>query len=299
MNRLLGLQAFCSVVEQSGFRRAADALGMPSATVSKVVQQLEAELGVKLLERTTRRVAATVDGRAYYERMHRLLAEIEETDALVTQSVASPSGRLRVSAPASLTRLVLAPALTTLLERYPKLTIEWLGTDRAIDLVAEGVDCVVRVGDVHDELLVARPLRNLPQYLAAAPALIGGRPPRTLRQLEQLPMVNFVSARTGQSVPAEVVDPSSTKVHPLRCSWRVSVSDGETYVAVGVAGAGLVQAPMYDLKPHLASGALVLLMPRWKSVPARLNLMYPRNRHLSARVRVFADWVTGVIGAMA
>jgi LysR family transcriptional regulator, regulator for bpeEF and oprC len=200
MDRLRAMQVFSLVAELGSFSKAADALNLPNATVSTLVAQLEAHLQAKLLARTTRRIALTEDGSAYLERIRRLLTELADIEDALAGQTRAPQGRVRVDVPAAAGRHVLAPALPDFCARYPGITVEIGSTDRPVDLIAEGVDCVIRGGAVHDETLVAKPLGEFETITCAAPSYLArAGEPRTLDDFAQHTAVNFFSAKTGRA----------------------------------------------------------------------------------------------------
>lgn len=296
IDRFRAMDVFAHVVQLGSFTRAAEALKLPKARVSTLVQELEAHLGVKLLHRTTRRLHLTDDGSAYHQRAVTLLQEMHDLEGDVTRAVRSPAGRLRVDVPAAVGRHVIGPALPEFFRRHPQMALELGSSDRPVDLIAEGVDCVIRGGLVHDETLVARPLGSLPVVTCAAPSYLAsmGRP-ETLPDLDRHMFVNFFSAKTGRVFPFDFDDGSGMQ-HISRPHW-VCANDADTYVAAGVAGMGLMQIPRSRVvREHLAAGRLLPVLPAWDAGRLALNILYPRNRHLSARVRAFVDWVLALYG---
>jgi LysR family transcriptional regulator, regulator for bpeEF and oprC len=308
MDRLVAMQTFVQVAHMGSFSKAADALKVPNATVSVRVAQLEAHLQVKLLARTTRRVSLTDDGLAYLDRVQRLLGDLGDIESQLSGARTSPRGRLRVDVPAAAGRHMLAPALPEFLALYPGITVDMGSSDRPVDLVLEGVDCVIRGGQVHDEQLVARPLGAYEVITCAAPAYLAkhGVPqhPQDLVQPEQAAQagrpahqaVNFFSAKTGRNFAFDFE--RDGQVFELQLPHRTSANDADTHIAMGVAGLGLVQCPRTQLvADHISTGRLVPVLPSWNAGRLPLVVMYPRNRHLSTRLRVFVDWVVALYGA--
>lgn len=288
------MEVFVRVAELGSFTAAAASLRMPKASVTAAVQELEARLGVRLLHRTTRRVSLSADGAAYVEEAARILAEIVELEAGLGRAVATPRGRVRVDVPAAAGRHVIAPALPAFLARYPDLTVEIGSTDRPVDLLAEGVDCVVRGGQVHDESLIARRLGELPVLTCAAPAYLARHGlPRSPDALDGHHFVNFFSPKSGRIY--EVDFTRGDDARSLRMPHRVAANDADTWLALAVAGLGLVQLPCSPaVRGHLARGELVRVLPDWSAGSLPLFVLYPRNRPLPARVRVFVEWVAEV-----
>jgi LysR family transcriptional regulator, regulator for bpeEF and oprC len=292
MDQLRAMQAFARVAELGSFTRAAEQLQWPKATLTVLVQQLEAHLSTKLLHRTTRRLTLTDDGAAYLEGVQRLLADIDELDGAVTQRRANPRGRLRVDVPAAAGRHVIAPALHEFFTRYPDIQLELGSSDRPVDLVAEGIDCVIRGGTVHDVSLVARPLGTYATITCAAPSYLRARGvPQTPADLAQHHTVDFFSAKTGRLFAFDFTAADGQRVE-VRGQTRVASNDADTQVAAVVAGLGLAQLPLTQrVQELLRAGELVAVLEDYRAAGLPLQLLYPRNRHLSGRVRAFADWV--------
>jgi LysR family transcriptional regulator for bpeEF and oprC len=290
MDRLQAMSVFVRVVESGGFTRAAEVLRMPKATVTTLVQQLEAHLGVKLLNRTTRRVNVTPDGAAYYERCARILAEVDDTETALRRTNGAVSGRLRVDVPATFGRRVLMPALPDFIARYPDVRLEVGCGDRPVDLIEEGVDCVVRGGDPGDESLVARRVGELEFVCCATPAYLAAHGvPEHPRDLAQHRCVNYFSSKTGRLFPWDF-SRDGERIE-LSVEGPVAANDGEAYMAAGLAGLGVFQAVLLDIAEPLAAGSVRRVLADWRIDPLPVFVMYPRNRHLSAKVRAFVDWV--------
>ena len=294
LDRIKAMEVFTCVVELGSFTKAAEALRLPKARVTTLVQQLEAHLGVRLLARTTRRLHLTDDGAAYQQRALALLQELGDLEGSVTRSVKAPEGRLRVDVPAAAARHLIAPALPEFFRLYPRMALELGSSDRPVDLIAEGVDCVIRGGQVHDESLAARPLGSLRVITCAAPSYLKSMgTPRSLQDLDQHMFVNYFSAKTGRIFPFDFAQGGAVQeIH--RPHW-VAANDADTYVAAGVAGMGLMQTPLNSgALSHLQAGRLVQVLPEWTAAALPLVILYPRNRHLSAKVRAFADWAASL-----
>jgi LysR family transcriptional regulator, regulator for bpeEF and oprC len=297
IDRLKAMEVFARVAELGSFTQAADALSMPKPTVSVLVRDLETHLGVRLLNRTTRRLSLTPDGVAYLERANLLLREIGELETQVRGATVTPAGRLRVDVAAAFGRHVLMPALPEFLARYPEINIEVGSTDRPVDLVREGVDCVVRGGNVFDESLVAKKLGALEVITCAAPSYLATfGTPKKLSDLDRHIFVNYFSTKTGRIFPFEFKTRGRDAVmQEISRPHRVAANDADSYIAAGVAGMGLIQSPMTRfVREHLAAGRLVRVMEKFDCGQLPMVAMYPRNRHLSARIRAFVDWVAEV-----
>jgi len=300
MDRFDAMLAFARVVETGSFTKAADTLQLSRTSVTQLVQQLEARLRVKLLNRTTRQVNVTPDGAAYYERVLRLLADLDDAETSLSVASASPRGRLRVDVPSPLARLILVPALPDFHARYPEIQIDMGVSDRMVDLIGENVDCVVRGGELTDGSLVARRVGDLPIGVYASPAYLAlaGVPdhPRELEDTHHR-IVGFLRSRTGKVLPAVMQrDGERLDVHGR---YAFAVDDGNAYLAAGVAGLGVLWLPHYMAEAHVARGELVTLFEGWRIDPMPLSLAYPPNRHVSTKLRVFIDWVVEVMARHA
>lgn len=295
MDRIDLFRVYARVVECANFSRAADTLGLPRSTVSAAVQELEGRLGARLLNRTTRQVAPTQEGAAFYERCLRLVADMEEAENLFRHSSVGPSGMLRVDVPGRVGRLIVAPALPSFLEAYPQIDVTLGVTDRAVNLIEEGVDCVLRVGVLPDSGLVARPIGMLGLINVASPAYLArhGVPLTPDDLAVGHACVNYASPSTGRLAPWEWLDGGVSRTAPLR--GRVTVNSAEAYIASCVAGLGLIQIPAYDVQPQIAAGELVEVMPDHRPAPMPMTLLYPQRRSPSRRVQVFADWLEALL----
>ena len=290
MDRFEAIRLFTRIVELGSFSRAAEQLGITRAGATQAIQQLEARLGVRLLARTTRQVTPTLDGSDYYQRCSAILADLDEAEAAFSQAGRSPRGRLRVDLPGSLCRLVLMPALPDFCRRYPEIRIEFSISDRQIDPLREGVDCVLRIGALDDDLpLVARRLALLPLVTCASRAYLErhGRP-QSLAELQGHHAVDNLSATTGKAFAFEFM--RADQVERLNLPASVAVNDGGGYVAACCAGLGLIQVPLFHVAHQLASGELEEILPAHRPPAMPLHLLYPPNRQATARLRAFIDW---------
>jgi len=300
MDRFDAMRAFARVVEAGSFTKAAETLHMSKTTMTQLVQQLEARLRVKLLNRTTRQVKVTPDGAAYYERVLRLLADLEDADTSLSSASASPKGRLRVDVPSPLARMILVPALPAFHARYPDIQIDMGVSDRMVDVIGDNVDCVVRGGELTDQSLIARRVAELQLAVYAAPSYLerAGTPshPHELEDTDHR-IVGFTWARTGKAFPyAMRRDGESISVHGR---YVLAVDDGNAYLAAGLAGLGILWLPHYMSEPHVARGELVPLFEGWRLDPMPLYVAYPPNRHVSTKLRVFIDWVVELMARHA
>lgn len=291
MDLFSAMRTFVRIVERRSFTRAAEDLGMPRSTVTEAVKGLEARLRVQLLQRTTRTVMPTLDGEAYYAHCTRLLSDLEDTEAAF--SGARPSGRLHVDVVASLARRFLVPRLPDFLAAYPEIDLLVSDGDRYVDLLREGVDCVLRAGTLTDSDMVARRVALLEEVTCASPAYLDRHgTPRRLDELDGHRMVGFRSSATGSVLPLEFTVGAGLRQVQLPCALTVTGTD--TYAAAGLAGLGLIQAPRYRFEAELAAGDLRVVLPAHPPTPLPVSLLYPRAKHLSPRLRVFIDWVVNV-----
>ncbi|MFY3385484.1 LysR family transcriptional regulator [Paracidovorax sp. MALMAid1276] len=299
MNPLLDrMQTFARVAELASFTQAAQVLGIPKASASLAVQQLEAQLGTRLLHRTTRRVQLTQDGQAYYERCKDLLDDVEELQALFQQpGGAALRGRVRIDMSTGIARQLVLPRLPELLNRHPLLEVELSSTDRRVDLVREGFDCVVRVGPVADAGLVARPLGHVRVATCASPAYLARKgTPHTLADLAQHELVHYVSTLGTRSAGFETLsEDGETRFTAM--PGRVTVNSAEAYLGACAAGLGLIQAPLLGVRELIDRGLLVEVLPHHPAPPMPVTLLYAHRRHLSQRVRVVMDWLAEVVQA--
>ena len=300
MDQLQSMRVFARVVETGSFTRAAASLELPKGTVTKMVQHLEGRLKVKLLNRTTRRVTVTPDGAAYYERASRLLNDLDDIEASMTNAQASPSGRLRVDVGSSVASLIVIPALPGFYERYPDIQLDLGVSDLPVNLISENVDCVIRGGELTDQSLVARRIANLPLVTVASPAYLKkhGTPAHPL-DIEQgrHTTVAFFSARTGRFYP-EMFHKDGEEIEVVG-RYSVSVNDSNAHTAALRAGLGISQTALFAVKGMLASGELVEVLPEWGRPSVPIHVVYPPNRHLSAKVRAFVDWAAELFGRQA
>jgi DNA-binding transcriptional LysR family regulator len=290
MDRIDLLQVFVRVAEAGSFTRAADRLGLPRATISTAVQQLETRLGSRLLHRTTRRVGLTPDGEVMLERARALVADMEDMEQQFLPAHGQVSGRLKVDVPSRIARRLIAPALPGFFERHPAIELELGSSDRAVDLVLEGVDCALRVGPLASSSLVARPLGHFTLINCASPAYLARHgTPRTPVDLPHHMAVNYASPTSGRAAPWEWQRDGETA--SLRMRSQVAANNAETYIACALAGLGLIQIPAYDVREHLAAGELVEVLPDARAEPLPVQLVYPHRRNLSRRVQAFAGWL--------
>ncbi len=291
MDRITSLELFVRVVDRSSFSAAAADLGVSRSVATATIKALELRLGTRLLQRSTRHVQPTVEGCAYYRRCVGILADIEDADRGASGGVA---GLLRADVVGHLARTILLPALPAFLARHPALTVHLGEGERFVDLVREGVDCVVRAGPLADSGMVVRRLGVMPEITCASPEYLDRNGyPVSPGQLAGHTMIGFVSSRTDRPLALEFTVDGRTV--PVTLPARVLVGGGDTSVAAARLGLGLVQAPRYRFKDDLASGALVEVLADFLPPPTPLSILYPSNRQLSPRVRVFVEWLIDTI----
>lgn len=287
------LLVFTRVAELSSFTQAADSLGLPKASVSKSVKQLEEAVGTQLLRRNTRRVVLTHDGQACYERCKDMLASFDDLQAMFRQGAAL-RGRLRVDMSLGMAHRVVLPRLPAFLALHPALEIELSSSDRRVDLVADGFDCVVRTGPLDASDLVARPLGMLVQHNLASRAYLAAHGvPQTLDDLAQHRLVHYATRLGARSAGFEVEEGGVVRGIPMQGS--VTVNNSEAYGAACLAGLGLIQAPTIALRPHVESGELVEVLPQWRAPGLPVTVLYAHRRQLPMRLRVFMDWLAEVL----
>ena len=291
MDRLATLELFTRIVDRLSFSAAAADMKVSRPVATAAIKALEQRLGTRLLQRSTRHVLPTVEGEVYYKRCVGILAEVENADRDAGGAV---SGLLRVDVAGNLARTMLLPALPELLARYPTLTVYLGEGERFVDLVREGVDCVVRAGELADSDMVVRRLGVMEEITCASPAYLAEHGiPGSPDALAGHVMVGFVSSRTGQPLPLEFIRDGKTITVALPA--RVLVGGADTSAAAARQGLGLVQAPRYRFVDDLASGALVEVLADFPPAPTPVSILYPPGRQLSSRVRVFVDWLVDVL----
>ncbi len=288
MDRLDVMRLYTRIVDRRSFTVAAQDLEVPRSTATQVIKELETRLGVRLLQRTTRSVRSTLEGEAYYQRCVAILGEIEDAESAFRD--AKPRGRLRVDVHGTLARHFVMPALPAFLAEYPDLQLQMSEGDRMVDLVREGIDCVLRVGDLQDGAMIARRVAMLTEVTCASPAYLARHGvPETLADLDGHVAVAFMSSATGAALPLEFT--AEGALMNLVLPATVTVGAAESYVAAARLGLGLLQVPHYHVAADLAAGSLIEILPQHRPSPTPVSLLYPHRRQLSLRVRVFIDWL--------
>lgn len=298
MDQLLAMRAFVRVVDAGTFTKAADLLALPNSSLSKLVQQLEEHLRVKLLQRTTRRVSVTPEGATYYQKAIRLLAELDEIDTGFQVSQARPRGRIRIDMGSSIANNVLVPMLPEFLARFPEIEIDVGVSDRMIDLIGDNVDCVIRGGQLVDPSLVARSIGKTGWVTCASPTYLATygvpRHPDDLEKDHRV--VSYLSTQTSRVVPLRFSKDDKLIEIPGNATVRINESNG--HVAAGLAGLGIIQTFYYMVKAQIAEGTLTPLLEDWQPSPYPFYVVFPQNRYLSNRQRIFIDWLIERFPAM-
>ncbi|MFL9923524.1 LysR family transcriptional regulator [Herbaspirillum lusitanum] len=302
MDRLQTMEVFVRVAELGSFSKAAERLNLPPATVSNAIQGLEKRINARLLQRTTRKVTLTDDGAAYLERCLRLLAEFDEVENLFERDHLQPAGTVRVDLPEHPAHSIVVPALPAFMARYPQIQIRLSASDRFVDLIGEGIDCVMRVGSLSDSTLIARQVGMIEQINCASKAYLDkhGRP-LSLSELSRHQVVNFFSTRTGRDLPWEYMQNGELK--SIKLAGGISVASSDVYTASCRAGLGLVQIPRWAVQAMLDEGVVEEVLPEFRPPPLPVAVVYAHNRHLAPAVRVFVEWLTvtlrasGIVGA--
>jgi DNA-binding transcriptional LysR family regulator len=298
MDRLEAMRLYTRIVELGSFTAAADDLSLPRATVTHAVKRLEARLGTPLLQRTTRRVSMTRDGESYYGHCVRLLADMDDVEANFREAAVQPNGRLRIDVPVSLARLLVIPALPAFHARFPQIELDIGTSDRFVDLVREGVDCAVRVGDPGDVGMAGRHLATLAQVtvVSADYARRHGRP-QSLAELHNGHLaVNWASPTTRRAEPLEFV--VGRRRRQISLPGKVIVSGADAYLACCQAGLGLAQLSHYRVADALASGAMLGILAGTPPPSVPMTVLYPPQRPMPARLRVFIDWLVELMASL-
>ena len=298
MDRIRGMQIFTRVVEARSFAGAARNLSIPRSTVSRSIQDLEALLGVRLLQRTTRQLSLTQDGEVYYDHCQRILSELKRVDSALSNGTATPRGILRVDMTSSFARQVVLPAIQTFQARYPDIDLVLTLGDRPVDLLQAGVDCVVRAGVPElSALLVARRIGGFAWVTCASPAYLERHgTPRSLEELAQHQAVEFHSGHTGRPLAWHFIVDGEERAITLRGS--LAVNDTDAYITCGLEGLGLIRIASFLAAPHVRAGQLVPVLRQYRGPVVPLSVLYPQNRHLSPAVRSFIDWISELLRNM-
>ncbi|MDQ7728578.1 LysR family transcriptional regulator [Halomonas sp. SpR8] len=288
------MQIFIQVMESGNFTRAAEALAMPRSTVSTEIQALEDRLQTQLLFRTTRKVVPTQDGRRFLETAQDLVDAVTASEQMFLQGNLRLSGRLRVDIPSRIGRRLVLPALPDFMAQHPSLAIDLSASDRMVDLVADGVDCVLRLGILEDSDLVCRPLGEVDFVTCASPAYLAHYGlPEKLDDLNSHLLINYSPRLPASTATLEFQHGE----HPIEIEMRsaITVDGAETYIAAALSGLGLIQVPTYDVRHLLERGELKAILPNTPPPPIPLSFLFTKRRNLSLKVRVFLHWLEDVL----
>lgn len=298
MDQILAIRTFVRVAEAGSFAKAADTLNLPRSSVSKLVQDLEAHLGTKLVERTTRSVTMTIEGVAYHERALRLLADLDDMDGTIAGSRSAPKGKLRVDIGSVLANQILIPALSDFQHHYPDVDLMLGVSDRPVDLVSEGIDCVIRGGALSDSSMKARKLCELDYVLCASPAYLGGlHLPERPDDVAKHRIVSYFSASSGKRFPLRF-QRGEERSEYLSTSSGISVNESTAHLNALLAGLGIGQSFGFLARPHIENGRLIELLPDWKPDNHSLHLVYPADRFPNPRLRAFTQWAERIFEAV-
>ncbi|MRV70821.1 LysR family transcriptional regulator [Duganella sp. FT92W] len=298
MDHLLALRVFVQIADAGTFGKAADQLSLPRSTASKLIQDLEQHLGAKLIHRTTRTITVTPEGAQYYERARRLIADLDDMDAAARQTRAQPRGRLRVDVGTILANRILLPALPQFHAAYPDIELRLGVSDRPTDLVSEAIDCVIRGGPLADTTLIARKLCDMEFVTCCHASYIAahGMPSHPNELEEKHRVAGYFSSLTGKVFPLRFA--RDGEHIEINANVAVAVNDSTAHLTALTAGLGIGQTFGWFVRDQLASGELVRVLEDWQQPPHPLHIMYPPNRHLNAKVRVFVDWAVQLFAAV-
>lgn len=298
MDFIQQLRVFVAVVDNGSFSRAAEALRMARPGVTNAVNALENEVGARLLHRTTRRSSLTTEGERFYDRATRLLTEISDAKNLFGGSSFTPRGRLRVDIPVALSRPLIINRIPEFKQLYPEVDIILGVSDQPVDLIADGVDCVLRIGELAPTSMIARKIASITMVVCGSPGYLSANgTPETVEDLRGHQAVNYFSGRGHR--PMAWALPGDTSLPQFALRSGVMINDTDAFVACALNGLGLIQVPGLVVAEHLVSGALVEVVPDMKTIRWPLSIMYPNRQHLAPQVRAFIDWVAGVVSDAA
>jgi len=290
LDHLQSLKVFKKVVEKSAFNKAAEDLGMPTSTVSKAVMDLEKYLNVKLLHRTTRKITITQEGLEYYERTSKMLDELQAIDTEISGQKYTPKGHLRIDSQVSFANYMLIPALPQFQQAYPDITLGLGISDKTADLIGEGIDCVIRLGGEQIPGMVERKIMDLELVTCASPKLLEkhGVPATPQHILDNYPTIAYFRTSSTNTMPLTFKKDSNFVAIE---DSTYSSNNGEGLLKLTLHGLGIAQHAKVFAEPYIQSGELVQILPEWKCITMPLNIVYPPNRHQSARLQAFIDWL--------
>lgn len=290
MDRIQAMQVFHRIVETHSLSRAAETLGLPASSVTTILKNLETQLGVRLLQRTTRKLGLTPDGAAYLEHTRRILDDIAAVEASFPGVGGTPSGHLKVELVMSIGRQVIIPRLDEFRARCPEVRLTLHLGDRTVDLVEEGLGCAIRTGALADSsTLVGRRLGEFRWMTCASPGYLARHgEPQDIEALQAHECIGYALSRNGRVLDWDFE--RNAEVSRFTPGARLTVNDAESYVDCGVAGLGIVRAGSYMLEPLVRDGRLRTVLSHYTAAPVPVSLIYARNRHLSPAVRAFHEW---------
>lgn len=292
INLFESIKIFIEIVESGSFTQAAENLQIHRPAVTKAVQQLEQHCGIRLMQRTTRRINLTPDGEEFYRRSKPLLAQTDELLESFGPDCAL-RGQLRVDMPIAFAVSLVVPNLPVFYREHPDIEIILSSSDRRQDMLRDGLDCVLRMGELDDGDYIARPMGNIKMTTCASPAYLAVHgTPKNLEELQQHQAVNWFNSSSRQIIPW-TFETTSGAVE-VNLPGKLVLDNSETYIAAGLAGLGMLQGMNLFLQPYLESGLLVEIMPDYPARSRKLSLLYP-HRHLSRKVRVFAEWLDNLL----
>lgn len=296
MDRLKAMQVFVRIVEANSYTKAAETLDLPRAALTATIKKLEAFLGTQLLQRTTRRLSLTPDGADYFKKCLDILQAVDDAEGTFRgQSAARPKGRLRVELPGAVGRNLVMPHIGAFCRDYPEIDLVISLSEQVKDLTREGLDCALRVGDLQDSSLIGRRIGSMGFLTCASPAYLAAHGvPRTLEDLHAHRRVTHFSGRTGRPFEWDFVADGSVVTMAVR--GAIAVNDPDAYIICALQDMGLIQAARYQVRHHLASGALVEVLHEMPPTPMPISLLYPQGRMASPRLKVFAAWLAGLFG---
>ena len=298
MDRIQAMQVFLRVVETNSFSKAAETLSMAPSSVTSIIKSLENHLQVRLLHRTTRSLSLTPEGERYYQRSRDILQAIDDTESDLQHRTSRPKGRLRIDMPGTVARALVLPRLQEFFALYPDIQLMLGMNDRPMDLVHEGMDCVLRTGELRDSSLVARRLCSFQWITCGAPAYFEEQGvPQSIADLRRHQAVQYFSGSTGRTSEFHFLQDGKEIAVPM--AGQLAVNDTDSYIHCCLHGYGLIQLAAYLVREELASGKLREVLAEGRRVPVPVSFVYPHNRHLSPAVRVFSDWMVGICADLA
>ncbi|WP_133650418.1 LysR family transcriptional regulator [Paraburkholderia flava] len=294
MDKFTAMHTLVNVVNAGTFARAADLMNVPASTVTRLVQTLEKDLKVKLLHRTTRRLTLTQEGIAYYEGAVRVLDEVGALESSVMSASKAPEGRIRVELAGSVAFNRVIPRLPEFYALYPDIQIDMTVGNRTADLLAESVDCVVRIGPLLSDSLIARSLGTLSLATCASPQYLQthGTPLHPSELAANHRLIKMTSTHSGRDFVFSLRQ--GEEQFELKGKYQLSVNDSSAALVAGLAGLGVLTTYAFMIQPYIESGALQGLFPEWRGDRIPVHIAYPVNRHLAQKVRVFIDWVASL-----